>query len=405
MKRKLLSTLILSSILIFPGTVLGAEANTMAITQEEQQQINTTIANLEQEIKALRERVGKVEKKDSAKVAAKAPNNSDIKFWGDSRIRWINKHDDALKPFQERIRFGMSKDINDQVTMNIRLLMQDNNTFGSGNGVTDTAGKTDKDTVRVADANFVHKGLFGTDDVTIGRFTQKFLSQNYWITGNGGIDGIKVGLGGKSPLKVNVSYANWDVLTQNYIRNAYAVDVTYKVNEDTTMTGMYLKEVSSNTADKAYIPATSTKPAVLAVTGDKSMFDVRGVGIRTKLGGDFYFFGDYTNNVAMDKGIGYYYSLGYKEADKKIPQSWGLNLEYRKIGINNHVTSATGAAVDVVNVKGPVFAAHYVPAKNWIMNGYQTFGSKYAYDGAVAKGEIRGNNKVNYTRFEAVYNW
>jgi len=403
MNRKLLSALILSSILALPGTVLGAEANTVTITQEEQQQINKTIANLEQEIKALRERVGKVE---TAKAVAKAPDKNDFKFSGDSRTRWINKHDDKLKPFQERIRFGMSKNINDQVTMNIRLAMMDNTTFGSGTGVTDTANKsTDQDNVRVLDANFVHKGLFGTDYVTIGRFSQKYLSQNYWVTSNGGIDGIKVGFGGKSPLKFNASYANWDVLTQNYIRNAYSLDATYKVNEDTTVTGMYLKEVSSNTADKAYVNSTATKPAVPAVVGDKTMFDVRGLGIRTKLGGDFYFEGDYTNNVAMDKGIGYYYSVGYKEADKKIPNSWGLNLEYRKIGINNHVTAKTGAAVDVVNVKGPVFAAHYVPAKNWILNGYQGFGSKWAYDGDVTKGEIRGNDKTNYTRFEAIYNW
>lgn len=402
MSRKVLTALILSSMLTIPVTVFGAEASTVTITQEEQQQMNQTIVKLEQEIKTLRERVGKVE---SAKVVAKAPDKADIKFWGDSRTRWINKHDDALKPLQERVRFGMSKDINDQVTMNIRLLMEDNNTFGSGNGVSDTAGKTDKDNVRVADANFVYKGLFGTDDVTIGRFTQKFLSNDYWITGNGGIDGIKVGLGGKSPLKVNVSYANWDVLTLNYIRNAYAVDAKYKVNKNTTLTGMYLKEVSSNTADKAYVPATLTKAAVDAVAGDKSMFDVRGVGINTKLGGDFYFTGDYTKNIAMDKGIGYYYSLGYKEANKQIPQSWGLNLEYRKIGINNHVTSVTGAALDVVNAKGPAFAVHYVPYKNVIINGYQGFNTKWAYDGAVAKGEIRGNDKTNYTRLEVVYNW
>lgn len=80
-------------------------------------------------------------------------------------------------------------------------------------------------------------------------------------------------------------------------------------------------------------------------------------------------------------------------------------MEYRKIGINNHVTAKTGAAVDVTNVKGPVFAAHYVPAKNWMINGYQTFGSKYAYDGDLAKGEARGNDKSNYTRLEVVYNW
>lgn len=398
MNRKLLSALILSSILTLPGTVFGSETNTITITQEEQQQINKTIANLEQEIKALRERVSKVE---TAKVVAKTPDKTDFKFWGDSRIRWINKHDNALKPFQERIRFGMSKDINDQVTMNIRLAMEDNNTFGSGAGVSDTGTKAtdlDKDTVRVTDANFVHKGLFGTDYVTIGRFSQKYLSQNYWVTSNGGIDGIKIGFGGKSPLKINASYANWDVLTQNYIRNAYSVDATYKVNQDTTLTGMYLKEVSSNVPTKSPILGSDIK-------ADTFQFDVRGVGIRTQLGGDFYFEGDYTKNIAMDKGIGYYYSLGYKEADKKIPNSWGLNLEYRKIGINNHVTAKTGAAVDVTNVKGPVFAAHYVPAKNWMINGYQTFGSKYAYDGDLAKGEARGNDKSNYTRFEAIYNW
>lgn len=397
MNRKLLSALILSSLLTMPVTVFGAEANTVTITQEEQQQISKTIADLEREIKALRERMSKVEKQDGAKVAAKASNASDIKFWGDSRTRWINKHDDALRPFQERIRFGMSKDINDQVTMNIRLAMEDNNAFGSGAGVTDTGSKsTDQDTVRVTDANFVHKGLFGTDYVTIGRFSQKYLSQNYWVTSNGGIDGIKVGFGGKSPLKVNASYANWNVLTQNYIRNAYSVDATYKVSQDTTLTAMYLKEVSSNTSDKAYIPATATKPAVLAVTGDKSKFDVRGVGIRTNLSNDFYFEGDYTKNIAMTQGIGYYYSLGYKEADRKIANSWGLNLEYRKIGTNNQVVAKTGAAVDVTNVKGPVFAAHYVPVKNWMLNGYQTFNSKFA---------DTGKGKSNYTRFEAIYNW
>lgn len=401
MKSRLVSTFIVASILIVPVNALGAEA-VRSTQEDEQQQIQKTIVNLEQEIKALRERVGKVEKQDSVKTTGKSSATADFKFWGDSRIRWINKHDNALKPFQERIRFGMSKDINEQVTMNIRLAMGDNNTFGSGSGVTDTGSKvtdTNKDTVFVTDANFVHKGLFGADYVTIGRFSQKYLSQNYWVTSNGGIDGVKVGFGGKNPLKVNVSYANWNVLTQNYIRNAYSVDATYKVSQDTTLTAMYLKEVSSNTTAKV---ATATMPAT---TADKSQFDVRGIGIKTKLGGDFYFAGDYTHNIAMDKGIGYYYSLGYKEANKNIPQSWGVNLEYRKIGINNHVTTKTGAAVDVTNVEGPVIGVHYVPAKNWMINGYQTFNSKWAYDGDVKKGERGGRNKSNYTRFEAIYSW
>lgn len=378
MKKRVASTLVFSILMSYPLVGLAAASDEAATKEKtEQQEISNAIANLETEIQTLR-----------TQVAKQGTTKPDIKFWGDSRTRWINKHDDALKPFQERIRFGMTKDINDDVSMNIRLMMQDNNTFGSGNGVTDTGNKsTEKDTVRVIDANFVHKGLFGADYVTIGRFSQKYLSNNYWVTYNGGIDGIKFGFGGKSPLKVNVSYANWDVLTQNYIRNAYSIDATYKYSKDTTLTGMYLKEVSSNTAT------------------DKSLFDVHGVGIRTNLSGNFYFEGDYTKNVAMDKGIGYYYSLGYREADKKVPGSWGLNLEYRKIGINNHIPAITGAAVDVTNAKGPVISAHYVPSKNVTLNAYQGFSSKWAYDGNVSKGEIRGNSKSDYTRVEVIYNW
>lgn len=389
MKKRIVSAVILSMILSIPIAGLAAPVEAEVKNTSEPQQISKAIADMEKEIQALRARLAKLE---STKTVTQVPAKPDIKFWGDSRTRWINKHDDALKPFQERIRFGMTKEINDDVAMNIRLMMQDNNTYGSGNNVTDTGTKVNdlnKDTVRVIDANFVHKGLFGTDYVTIGRFSQKYLSQNYWITSNGGIDGIKVGFGGKSPLKINASYANWDVLTQNYIRNAYSVDATYKLDNDTTITGMYLKEVSSNLPK----PSVITNPDVKA---DSYKFDVRGIGIRRELSGDFYFEGDYTKNIAMTKGIGYYYSLGYKEADKKVPGSWGLNLEYRKIQANNHVTAQTGAAVDVTNVKGPIFAAHYVPGKNWVLNGYQGFASKYA---------DTGNSKPNYTRFEAIYSW
>jgi len=126
------------------------------------------------------------------------------------------------------------------------------------------------------------------------------------------------------------------------------------------------------------------------------MFDVRGIGITTKLNDDFYFKGDYIKNIAETQGIGYFYSLGYKEADKKIPNSWGLNLEYRKIGANNLVTSSNNAPTDVTNVKGPSFGIHYVPAKNVLINGYQTFNSKFADTGL---------EKPNYSRLEVIYNW
>lgn len=399
MNKQLLSAVIVSSIIAIPNVTLGATAEA-AVAPEGQQAVYSekeTIAALQQEMNVLRERLAKVEKqsdKIELKQAEKKEKvaNSGFTFYGDSRIRWINKHDDAVKPLQERVRLGMNKQINEEISMNLRLKLIDNNTFGSGNGVTDTGTKTadlEKDTVRLTDANFMHKGLFGADAVTLGRFSHKFLSNNYWITSDGGIDGIKVTMGANGPLKINGIYANWNVLTQGYIRDAFAVDATYKVSPATEITAMYLKEVASNKGKQ-------TIDAVTAVPADAVKFDVRGIGLKTKLSKDFSFEGDYTQNVAMSQGIGYYYSLGYKEANKKIKNSWGLNLEYRKIEANNHVTAKTGAAVDVTNVKGPVFAAHYVPYENCMINAYQTFNSKWADSGEA---------KPNYSRIEVVYSW
>lgn len=385
--KKMLVVLVMASVLSTQGTVFGAPTDTVTITKEEQQQINQTIATLEKEIKTLRDRIEKVEK---VKAEKSDIVKSNISFSGDSRIRYIDKHTaDGNTDVEERVRLAMKAQVAPNVDFYGRMVLINNNEFG-------TTG--DKDRVQLIDGNFTYSNLFGSKYVMLGRFTQNFLATTYWAATGGCVDGVKVGLG-SDKFKFNVAYANWAPATTTaatyklatvggvanvsvlntaekvYMKDAIFADAEYQLSKDTKLYGMWLKETMTS--------------------GDTNPFNVRGIGINTRLNKDFVFLADYTENIANTKGLGYYFSLRFKEANMLIPNSWGLRLDYRKIQVNNNVPAITGLAMNVTDVKGPAISAHYVPAKNCVLNAYQGFATR----------KSDGSPSTNYTRVEATYNF
>jgi hypothetical protein len=341
-----------------------------------------------QEIAALKMRLAEMEKAmKKVKPAAKA-EASKLNFDGsDFRIRWIKDGaDEGDSTFEERVRLNMNYKVNDDITFNARWRVENENEFGK-------TGSVGKDGYMISDANIIMKNVMGST-MTMGRFSQGFGATGYWnSTALGLIDGVKFSTGKK--VKVTAGFANFGAytapkqtitVTENSsgkhtvkvtnthtpaLEDAFFMNANYATSKATTLYGMYVQEE----------------------TGSGSDFNVKGLGVRTKLNDDFKFLGDYTKNYGKaNDPTGYYLSLRWKEADEDVPGSFGLRLDYRKVE-NGNMFSASGQGVSIPTQKyrGPAISAHYAIAKNVILEGFQTFNTKDADSGA---------DKPNYSRMQ-----
>jgi hypothetical protein len=347
-----------------------------------------TNADYAQELDSLKVRMAELEKMLKTSKAAPAKSDNKLSFAGsDFRIRWINDGaDDGDSTFQERVRLNMDYKVNDNVTFNARWRVVNENEFGK-------TGSVGKDGYMLSDANVAMKNVMGTT-MTMGRFSQNFGATGYWNSSAIGlIDGVKFTAG--KDVKVTAGFANFGAftspketitVTENSsgkhtvkvtdthspaLEEAFFLNAAYSASKATTLYGMYVKEQS----------------------GADSDFDVKGLGIRTKINNDFQFYGDYTKNYGKDNHpAGYYLSLRWKGANDNVPGTFGMRLDYRKVE-NGNMFSALGQGVNIPTQKfqGPAISAHYAIAKNVLLEGYQTFDTKNA---------DTGEEQPNYTRLQ-----
>lgn len=347
-----------------------------------------TSSDYAQELDSLKARIAELEKMMKKTKAVPAKTDNKLSFDGsDFRIRWVNDGaDDGDSVFQERVRLNMNYKVNDNVTFNARWRVENENEFGK-------TGSVGKDGYMISDANIIMKNVIGTT-MTMGRFSQAFGATGYWSSNTIGlIDGVKFSTG--KAVKVTAGYANFGsftapkqtiTVTENAsgkhtvtvtdthtpaLEDALFVNASYATSKATTLYGMYVQEQ----------------------TGSGSDFNVKGLGVRTKLNEDFQFYGDYTKNYGKaNDPAGYYLSLRWKGADEDAPGSFGMRFDYRKVE-NGNMFSTSGQGVNIPTQKfqGPAISAHYAIAKNVVVEGYQTFNTKNADD---------GTSQPNYSRMQ-----
>ena len=370
MKKKLALSLALMFSLGMTGTTFAASEPDMAA-----------------ELASLKARMAEMEKSmAAAKVSKKNDKDNKLSFDGsDFRIRWIKDgKDNGDSALMERVRLNMNYKVNDDITFNARWRLENENELGK-------TGVVGKDGYLISDANVAIKNVLGST-MTLGRFSQAFGATGYWnSTSLGLIDGIKftTKIDG---VNVTAGYANFGAYTAP--KTTYEIDGD-KVNAVNTFSPKLEDALFLNASYNTSKATTVNAMWVKEKTGVTSDYDVRGLGVNTKLADDWRFVGDYTKNYAQaNKPSGSYLSLRWKEASDKIPESFGLRLDYRDIETGNmFATSGTSSNIPTEGYKGPSIGAQYAIAKNVMLEGYQTFNTKDAKTGA---------EKPNYSRAQVI---
>lgn len=349
------------------------------------------------EIEALKQRIADLEKKANEKPKAFAAKRDDgLKLGGDFRIRYIDDHSGDTS-VEQRVRLELQKKIDKNASFYGRWYVMNNNEMGRT--INDTSGLNDtrdypdfdaKDKNQVSDAYIeINKFMGSPNTLTFGRFGQDIGATKYWSSAGslGMIDGIKADIGKKQ--NVTVGFANWSPASsyatysskksaeENFhkkLEDTFFVNGKFPVSKATDIYGMWVKEQ----------------------TGDNSDYDVRGLGFKTDLADNLKLYADYTRNYAQENDPkGYYISMRYKGANDDKPHSWGLRAEYRFIETGNmYTTSLTGSSIlPSSNIKGPAVSLHWAPAKNFLIEGFQTFDTKKA---------TTGEGTENYTRLQVM---
>lgn len=349
------------------------------------------------------------------RVAKLEANQSNIKFSGDARVRWVADHNErgynylgvpsvstAIAPknnntFSERFRLNMNANINDNTSMYARIVTMNNVEMGAS------------ETFRMTDAAFTTKDTFNTGVTsTVGRFSQKFLYTGYFADTMGLVDGAKLTAG--KDLKVTFGMANWTQATNGTVVsgvlssfNGYAAATLLAVDP--------IEDAIFVTADYKTSPATAVSAMWLKETtgGIESNYDVKGLGFATKFAKNLVFTGEYYKNTSENAikvndndPTAWVAKLAYKGADAKKAGSWGAAIEYRRFDlgvnpINSSLSFETGAAIPVQAVKGYGLTFNKALAKNVMFDAYQTFGSKSAVNG-VASVDV-----PNYSRAQIAF--
>lgn len=396
MKKKLATMLAMLLMLGSTSQVFAADA------------ASTDTGDYAAELKILKERVSQLETKMQQSAKPKTPKQSSalekLQVGGDFRIRSVWNGGPA--GFDERVRLALTDKVNDNTTFYVRWAVMKDNAMGTTSKNNDSMiPNADDDNLSATDNNLVSDAylkiddLFGTkNSVTMGRFGQTVGATGFWNSAGtlGLIDGIKFETK-INDLTATVGFADWSPLTGSVsvktnsktgiittpvnrkLQNAMFLNTAYKASPATTLYWTYLKETSSGDSEKDW--------------------QVSGPGIRTRISDDWSFRGDYLRNyAAAGNPLGEYFTLRYKEADDRKPHSWGLSLDYHYIQPNSVVTTAaTGQSMQPsTNIKGPGITAHYSPAKDCMIDFYQTFGTKKA---------STGEDMNNYSRLQVVYSF
>lgn len=407
---------------------------------------------LRAEIKELRQ-VLKVEKaKHKYEKAKDVERSKEWNVHGDIRAKYAKvDHDDVMA---NRFRVSIDHQVGDTMRFKGRWAVMNNNEYGLSTAYSkglyrwNNTNAYNRDNIYPdfdgADNNWISDAYIEMDRVfgstfTIGRFGHTFGATGFWSDAetSGGIDGVKASFDfreGKDNL--TIGYANFGP-TQDYPdfqssafngkNNAYYADGTTAVpyyfskglgdalfltgkkniDKDFDLYAMYLRQFSNTNKNSSVMTSelTGTKYAVNEPWGD-GKHKLWGLGFRKRFDPNIELYADYMQNRAFNgHQDATYLSLRYKKANMEQRGSFGLNLDYRRIGspytqahynasskkwvneyysilAGNKLSSDMTLATD--NTKGFVFGFQWVPGKNILIEGKQSFASKFTDTGEKA---------------------
>lgn len=389
MRRCLAATLALALSLGFAGSVFAATPDASDI---EYQRLKARIAQLKQEIGTLQ-----ADNKEIIKNEKK--NTKAIKVAGDMRVKWIDQHDGQGTTLTESVKLRTKYSINKDLMFNASFMFMADNPFGTTNrqtgGNIDTTWTQERfddfsaaDNVAVSHLNVKQSHFLGNNSITVGRMGHSLGATKYWAdeTANGYFDGVQLGFGPKE--NIAIAYGNWGAADtygkywntvkatwpekHKDLENAYLIKARQKLDDKTTLYEWILNEVGEG--------------------GYKNEFDLgntyemRGIGLKTKLSSDISLAADYTKNLDQ-KADGIFVRFKYKGASRHVPGSYGIGLDYERIEPGNLYSTQLNGVNDVslgwreeAGIDTAILWGQYTFRKNVIMSVYQSIYRKAMVD-------------------------
>ncbi|WP_294520626.1 hypothetical protein [uncultured Anaerovibrio sp.] len=407
---------------------------------------------LRAEIKELRQ-VLKVEKaKHKYQKAKDVERSKEWNVHGDIRTKYAKvDHEDV---FTQRFRVSVEHPVGDTMRFKGRWAVMNNNEYGLTTSHSDALFRPNGANVysyaypdyKAADNNWISDAYVEMDRVfgstlTVGRFGHTFGATGFWsdAEASGGIDGVKASFdlrGGKD--NITIGYANF-APTQEYpkyvggattakdsydknvvggaapyyfskgIGDALFITGKHQFDDKSTVYASWLhqyKTANKNALMTSELMGTpiyddNQDPPVL-VSGpnfpwDGAKHDLWSIGFKHKFGDTVTLLGDYMQNRCFNAHQdATYISLRYRGADIQQKGSFGLNLDYSRVGspysrknsagteyfsilAGNKLSSDMTLVAD--NINAFVFGFQWVPGKNIFIEGKQSFNTKFTDTG------------------------
>lgn len=340
------------------------------------------------------------------RVAKLEASQSNIKFTGDARLRYINTAND--NDFTYRLILGLSANVNDSTSFSGKLMTDGHQALGDADAAY-VSGANDRDSVQVAEMALTTKDMLGTGSaVTAGRFSQKIGTTGYFLATTGMVDGIKASFGNK--VKVTTGFANFkNAITTTAVDSSASAAVQ---EAQANGANYVIEDAAFVSADYNFSKATALNVSYLQEqNGDLSDYKVYSAGVTAKFAPGWTFTGEYLKNVAdrvdrygsttsilQQDPYGYVAKIGYKGANFAVKDSWGATVEYFKFedGVLTNGGDYATAAINNTgnNREGYSLIANYALAKNVVVTGVQTFNSKTVSTGA---------DRAEFTRVQLDY--
>jgi len=331
------------------------------------------------------------------RVAKLEKNASSIKFWGDSRIRFISNSTAATDQngnvansfWDQRIRLYAKADVNDKVSFNGRIMANWRDLSVYGSSYTSTM---------YWDYGYFQWTMNPSFKVAIGR--QQIIGAFALLWTNGGYDAVQLifgAAGDRFTAKLGYgdvgTYVSANEPAATYVTKPVVLaDLNYQLSKDWKVNGaMYW----STNADKAN-PLSYTSGSYTA----GYPFQVYSFGIDGNLDPNFRLRAQYFWNTAApvtslgnDSHNGWIAEVRYKGADEKKVGTWGVAFNVRDIKpwsidltnaagiLGNSLGPNTGISTIAYGMKGIGFHANYTISKNAVLTAtYEALSRNSAAD-------------------------
>lgn len=342
--------MLLTATLFFQNlpSVSANDAQSIEELKAETALLRAKLAELEEK---LDKQLSETEQKET-ELALKKQN--DFNLTGDARIRAVDKGDGYT--FEQRLRLVLEKPINDKMKFRLRAYAMNENELGT-TGKGDTQSKIDN-----AYLEFLTGDSKTEYRTKLGRFGQSFGATKYWSTESslGMYDGIEI-TAQQDKFSAALGFGDWGGITDktaNQLEENLFLRLRYQLDEQSAVYGWWIKETSANESPKDY--------------------DVKGIGIATRLSDDWKWAFDYSKNTGREnEPTGKVLALYYKNADYKKPGSYEIRAYYRDIEKGN-MAGTTNSAINLPmdGTKGPGLSFHYVPFENVMAEFLYSFQTK-----------------------------